>query len=309
MGSDFYDETKPIIREARIISLSDIHDPANKALNEAVKDPSKLPMGASLLAIGGKVKEFDLETLKQQKPNVVFVSQSNAREALAELLWEFPTVEWIHARPTGIESLTSDVLSQCSAQMTNARGQYSSILAEYAMMACSYFAKDIPRLMQQKQDKKWQKYNVLELRGATLGIIGYGDIGKACAKLASAHGMKVIASRREPNKTKPNDLYCHAIYPTDTKSLNDIFSESDYILLATPLTPETKGLIGKEQFDHSKQDAVFINVGRGLVVDEDALIDALKDGRLKGAALDVFQSEPLSSDSELWKFDNVLISP
>jgi phosphoglycerate dehydrogenase-like enzyme len=174
------------------------------------------------------------------------------------------------------------------------------------MMACSYFAKDLPRLMQQKKTKTWGKYNVLELRGATLGVVGYGDIGRACAKLAHVYGMRVIALRRNPHLTKGDPL-CDVVYGPD--SLNKIMSESDYIVCSAPLTAETQGLVGAQQFEHAKENAVFINLGRGPVVDEDALIAALKGGKLKGAALDVFTTEPLPQDSELWELDNVLISP
>ena len=173
-------------------------------------------------------------------------------------------------------------------------------------MAASYFAKDLPRLLKQQKASNWERYCILELRGATMGIIGYGDIGRAAARLATAYGMKVIALRRNPNSDDP---YCGVVYGSSNENMNRIFAESDYVLCAAPLTKETKGMIGKEQFDSAKKDVVFINVGRGAIVDEDSMIDALKDGRLKGAGLDVFATEPLPADSEFWKLDNVLISP
>ena len=138
-----------------------------------------------------------------------------------------------------------------------------------------------------------------------MGIIGYGDIGHACARLGAAYGMKITALRRRP---EPDQL-CDLVYPSDTASLNRVFQECDYIVCAAPLTAETKGMIGKEQFDNAKPGAVFINVGRGPIVDEEALIAALNDGRLKGAGLDVFAVEPLPESSPLWEMDNVLLSP
>jgi phosphoglycerate dehydrogenase-like enzyme len=162
-------------------------------------------------------------------------------------------------------------------------------------------------LLRNKQAKNWDKYNVLELRGATLGIVGYGDIGRACAKLAKVYGMRIVALRRDP---QPDPL-CDEVYGNDKTSLNRLFAESDYILCSAPLTAETQGMIGKEQFDCAKKDAVFINLGRGPIVDENALIDALtKTNRLlKGAALDVYAVEPLPIESPLWELDNVLLSP
>jgi phosphoglycerate dehydrogenase-like enzyme len=160
-------------------------------------------------------------------------------------------------------------------------------------------------LLRQKGVKQWEKYTVRELKGATLGIIGFGDIGRECAKLASAFGMRIIALRRNP---KPDSL-CDAVYGNDTASLNRLFADSDYILCAAPLTPQTRGMIGKEQFDHTRENAVFINLGRGAVADEDALIDALTTRKLKGAGLDVFATEPLSRESPFWDLENVLLSP
>lgn len=118
--------------------------------------------------------------------------------------------------------------------------------------------------------------------------------------------MKVIALRRTI-PSGPDDPYCDVVY--DRTMLNKLFQQSDYVLCSAPLTPETYHMIGKEQFDANNNGLVFINVGRGPIVDEQAMIDALQDGRLKGAGLDVFTTEPLSEDSELWKLDNVLLSP
>lgn len=294
---------RTVVKNARIISLSDPNDDANKALHSG-----ELPDGARLLAVGTSFEEFDLDLLKKEEPNVIFVSHPKARNNLAKLLDELPSLEWVHTRSAGIDFVFSPTLCSSSVQMTNAKGQFSSTLAEYTMMACSYYAKNLPRLMKQKANKQWEKYSVEEIRGATMGIVGYGDIGRACAKLAKVYGMRVIALRRNPLLCN-GDPYCDVAYGNKKEDLNRLMSESDYILCSAPLTEDTKGLIGKEAFDHAKENSVFINVGRGPIVDEDALIDALKTGNLKGAALDVFTQEPLPLESELWTLDNVLMSP
>jgi phosphoglycerate dehydrogenase-like enzyme len=182
---------------------------------------------------------------------------------------------------------------------------FSSTLAEYCMMACSYFAKDLPRLMRQKNDVNWEQYPVLELRGSTLGIVGFGDIGKASAKLAKAYGMRVLGLKR--NAASFSDPYCDHVYGTE--ELNNLMAESDYILISTPLTKQTRGMISAEALSHCKHSAVVINVGRGPIIDEDALIEALSTGKIKGAGLDVMTVEPLPKSSPLWKLDNVLLSP
>lgn len=163
------------------------------------------------------------------------------------------------------------------------------------------------------------RYSVLELRGATLGIVGYGDIGRTTARLAKTYGMKVLALTRR--KRAPSDVdddpWVDELLDDggSSNSLNRVFAESDYILCALPLTPATRNMIGAEQFSVAKQGSVFINVGRGPVVNEEALIAALQTrsssegGRLKGAALDVFSVEPLPESSPLWSLDNVLLSP
>jgi phosphoglycerate dehydrogenase-like enzyme len=120
--------------------------------------------------------------------------------------------------------------------------------------------------------------------------------------------MKVVALRRNP-KLAYGDPLCDKVMPSTPEALNELMAESDYILVSAPLTEDTRGLIGAEQFQHAKDHAVFINLGRGPVVDEDALTEALKSGKLKGAALDVFVEEPLPIKSELWDLENVLISP
>ena len=291
-----------IVREAKILNLSDPNDEANECLH------SSLPFGSTLLGSGTKLSDFD--HLRNENPNVVFVSPScpKARKQLPLLLAAFPSIEWVHVRSAGIDFLVSDQLSETSVTITNAKGQFSSSLAEYTVMAMSYFAKDLPRLMRQKKAKNWDKFDVEELRGKTLGIVGYGDIGRACAKIANVLGMKIVALRRNP-KLSQNDPLCSVVYGVDKKSLNQLMSESDYIVCSAPSTVETRGMVNADAFENVKDNAVFINLGRGPVVDEEAMISALKSGKLKGAALDVFSEEPLPSSHQLWELENVLLSP
>jgi len=301
-----------IVKEAKVIVLADSDDDANSALSES------LPFGSKILHTGSTLADFD-ELRKSvnpsEQPNIIFVSPScpKARKQLPLLLAAFPSIEWVHVRSAGIDFVVSEALDELvetnpNLKITNAKGQFSSSLAEYAMMACSYFAKDLPRLLKQKQNKNWEKYDVEELRGKTMGIVGYGDIGRAVCKLAHVYGMNIVALRRNP-KLSANDEYCNVVYGTDKASLNKLMSESDYIVCSAPSTVETRGMVNADAFAAVKEDAVFINLGRGPVVDEDAMVEALKDGKLKGAALDVFKEEPLPKNNELWELDNVLLSP
>ena len=160
-------------KAANILSLSDANDVANEALND-------LPFGAKLLGTGTSIQDFsDIQEQGSAKPNILFVSPScpKARIQLPIILAAFPSIEWVHCRSAGIDFIVSEELSETKVMVTNAKGQFSSSLAEYSMMACSYFAKNLPRLMKQQQNKEWIKYDVEELRGKTMGIVGYGDIG------------------------------------------------------------------------------------------------------------------------------------
>eukprot|EP00533_Pseudo-nitzschia_delicatissima_P008403 CAMPEP_0116087168 /NCGR_PEP_ID=MMETSP0327-20121206/5227_1 /TAXON_ID=44447 /ORGANISM="Pseudo-nitzschia delicatissima, Strain B596" /LENGTH=365 /DNA_ID=CAMNT_0003578233 /DNA_START=244 /DNA_END=1341 /DNA_ORIENTATION=- len=300
----------PIVKEARIVSLSFGGD-VNNAPVEATDETSELPDGARLLQVGGTLEDLDLGALKEEEANIVFLTPGVSSETLAGVIDAVPSLEWIHSRSAGVDTYMSKTLEESSDDliMTNAKGAFSSTLAEYTMLAIGYFAKDLPRLMRNKQASNWEKYCVEEIRGATLGVVGYGDIGRAAAKLAKAYGMKVIALRRNVPSQEAIDAdpCCDVVYGSDC--LNQLFSESDYVLCALPLTAESHKMIGKEQFDNAKEGCVFINVGRGPIVDEPAMVEALKDGRLKGAGLDVFTQEPLEEESELWTLDNVLLSP
>ena len=165
-------------------------------------------------------------------------------------------------------------------------------------------------MLRNKNKKNWDKYPIQELRGATLGVVGYGDIGKAAARLAHAYGMKVHAlKRRKPSCDDEKDPIAQVVYGSSKEELHTLLASCDYILCSLPLTPQTTGMIGKAEFDAAKQGAVFINVGRGPIVDEPEMIAALQDGRLKGVGLDVFVTEPLPANSPLWTLDNVLLSP
>ena len=319
-----FDGSLPVTTEARILVLGSPTDKTNARLFEE--------QNSSILGIGTKRSDFDFEKWKKDKtpPTIVYVTTKDIRDLLADVIVEFKdSILWIHARSAGIEHCTSETLAASPATMTNAKGHYSSTLAEYGMMACSYFAKDLPRLLQQQRDSNWERYCILELRGSTMGVVGLGDIGQATAKLAQAYGMKVIGLKRKRNKgggatkrkrddtddnltnNSKDNLYCDNILYSDENpnALNEVCAASDYVFVATPLTPQTKGLIGKEQFEAMKSTAVIINVGRGPVIDETALIDALKTNRIKGAGLDVTSTEPLPRDNPLWQMKNVLLSP
>lgn len=306
----------PIIKQARIFAIANPEDVNNERLYSG-----PLPEGCHLLHVGTCLADFQAWATaelspQQQQPNIIFISHPNARETLIELLHLYPTIEWIHTRSAGVDhllSITDGTLNYLPnhIQLTNAKGMYSSTLAEYTLMTCSYFAKDLPRLIYQKSQSQWIQYPIQELRRSTMGIVGYGDIGRACAKLAKAYGMTVLGLKRtKPVASLPSiDPYCDQFYYETEGDWYEMLSRSDYILVSTPLTKQTRGLISKEALSRCQSTAVIINVGRGPIIDEEALIEALRSGAIKGAGLDVTTIEPLPKDSQLWNLDNVLLSP
>lgn len=214
---------------------------------------------------------------------------------LTDLWRDLGNVRWIHTLAAGVESLPFDLLRRSDAVITNSRGLYADALGEFAVAAMLWFAKDLRRLLRNQDARRWEPYDVERLEGRTAGIIGYGGIGHAVGRRAAALGMRVLTTRRRRELGDP--------------TIEEVIADSDYVVMSTPLTPSTWRLMSRERIARMKPEAVFINVGRGGTVDEDALVDALRNRRIRGAALDVFDVEPLPPEHPLWQLDNVLISP
>jgi phosphoglycerate dehydrogenase-like enzyme len=159
-------------------------------------------------------------------------------------------------------------------------------------------------MLRNQAHARWEPFDVEEIAGRSMGIVGYGEIGKACAARAAALGMRVRALRRKPAGDDPLVERWHS--PAE---LPEMLAASDYVVVAAPLTPETRGMIGAAAIDAMKSSAVIVNVGRGPVIDEGALVSALSARKIRGAALDVFETEPLPPAHPFWSLDNVLLSP
>jgi len=169
-----------------------------------------------------------------------------------------------------------------------------------------YFAYNMRRMVRQQQAGVWEAFTTEEIQGKTLGIVGYGGIGSTAAELARPFGVKVVGLRRRPELFQDDAKVDQNFAPAQ---INDLMAASDYVLLAAPLTAETREMIGAPQIAAMKPTGVLINVGRGAVVDEPALVQALETGKIRGAALDVFAVEPLPKDHPFYRLENVLLSP
>jgi phosphoglycerate dehydrogenase-like enzyme len=237
--------------------------------------------------------------------DAILYAATNA-ELLAGVLPLATRARWIHSLWTGVEAiLTAEMLAH-PAQLTNGRGVFRWPLADWVMAAMLHFSFDLGRVIRQQQAGMWEPFLAGMLEGKTLGIIGYGSIGSAAASRAKGFGMKIAALRRKPGLGQGDPLVDG--YYTRPQ-LHDLMGASDYLLLATPITPETLGMIGAAEIAAMKPSAVLINVGRGPVVDEAALIQALESGKIRGAALDVFTVEPLPAGHPFYRMPNVLLSP
>jgi len=237
----------------------------------------------------------NLDELKRAAPNaeVLMFAHGNP-ELLTQILPLASHTKWIHSLWTGVEGIITPALLEHPAPLTNGRGVFRWPLADWVIAAMLFFAFRLRDVLKQQEDGIWKPVHGRMLEGQTLGIIGYGSIGQAAAERAKPFGMKIAPLRR--TGYRPDQL-------------RELMAASDYLLLATPLTAETRGMIGEAELADMKPSAVIMNVGRGPVIDEPAMIRALQSGKLRGAALDVFDIEPLPPDHPFWKMPNVLLSP
>ena len=217
-------------------------------------------------------------------------------------------IQWVHSLFAGVDALSSFTASHLSPNnvtLTNGRGAFSSSLAEYVMAAALHFNKSIPRLQSNQKHKTWEKFVMPTLKGKTMGFVGYGHIGTTTARLAKQFGMTVMALRRDPSK---ESLYADVVLGNKDKL--KLFQDSDFVVSVLPGTAETMDYCSQPEFKAMKSSGVFISVGRGVVVDEEALSNALANGEIAGAALDVFKTEPLPPESSLWGLgdDKILLS-
>jgi len=221
-------------------------------------------------------------------------------------------LRWIHSPAAAVHQLMFPELVNSDIVLTNAREVHGPVVAEHVLALIFALAKRIPQAVQLQQEHVWGQEIMWsgrprprELAGATLGLVGLGSIGREVARRASALGMRVIAVRENPGKATPPGV--DQVFAS--RQLEELLAQSDYVVLAVPITPSTTGLMNAARFAAMKPDACLINVGRGPLVDETALAQVLREHRIGGAALDVFEPEPLPSDSPLWDLDHLLITP
>jgi phosphoglycerate dehydrogenase-like enzyme len=278
-----------------ILVLADPTEPQLRKLEE-------LPDAVSI-AVGNRAEAFE----RAAPDATVVFGWSLSGRLLREVIQMAPRVRWVHTRAAGLDNLLSPELVASPAVVTNGSGVFSQSLGEFALAAMLYFAKEMRQMIRNQTEGRWAPFNVTEISGQTVGIVGYGDIGRAVATRARAMGMRVLGmTRRGPLLYNMDNLVQRIYAPGDR---NEMLAECDYVVVAAPLTRDTRGLIGETEIGAMKPNAVVINVGRGPVIDEAALVRALTEKRIRGAALDVFDHEPLPEGHAFYRLENVLLSP
>lgn len=235
-----------------------------------------------------------------------------------------PRLKWVQLYSAGIDKIVNEPLFRTSVIFTTASGVHASTMAEYVFTMILAWFHRLPQLMERKQREQWatsaERHSLFlpeELCGKTLGIVGYGSIGRQAARLAKAFGMHVLAMQHNSNHSDPGFQFPGIGDPAGSfpdryyapDQLHKLLAESDVVLIAVPLTAQTAGMFDRAAFAAMKQTAFLVNIARGDVCDETALIDALTEKRIGGAALDVFHQEPLPAHHPLWQLPNVFISP
>jgi phosphoglycerate dehydrogenase-like enzyme len=239
--------------------------------------------------------------------------------ATAEILFDFdvthradlpelaPKLKWIQATSAGIGQFVKRMgyADKTDWVFTTASGVHARALAEFVIMSMLMFAKNAFYLQREQAAQHWQRYCGFELASKTLAIIGLGKIGRETARLAKAFDMRVVGSRRD----SVNGHVANVDTNYAPAQLEDLLREANFLVLSVPHTPETEKMIGAKELELLPKGAVIINIARGLVIDQPALIEALRSGHVGGAALDVTDPEPLPPGNPLWTMPNVLISP
>lgn len=246
-------------------------------------------------------------------------SRSELLEAIpqAEVLFSFAVPEeaaakavnlkWVHFASAGVEKSLNPTLLSKDIKLTCSRGIHATTIAEYVLMQMLAFSKNLRQAYRSQDDRRWAFEELLpgkfDLEGKTVAIIGLGSIGRRVAKLADAFSMHVIGTANKPRRIS----YVEMVF--SASNIRQCLSQADFVVLATPLTEKTRKMIGRGELSAMKLNAFLINIGRGKLIDETALIAALEKKRIAGAALDVFEVEPLQSESPLWKMENVMVTP
>lgn len=248
---------------------------------------------------------WDLPGVRRALPEAEVVLLWSFRTGLLQQAWPSATrLRWVHVAGAGVDATIFPELVASDVVLTNSRGVFDGAMAEYAMALMLAAAKDLPGTIALQARHDWRFRLTESLAGKRLVVVGPGSIRRAVARHAAAFGMEVTAVGRH---ARGGDADFQRVVGRD--ELTDALAEADYVVLTIPLTPESRGMLGREALAAMRPTARLVNLARGAVLDQQALVEALASGRLAWAALDVFDHEPLDQDSPLWDLPNLLVSP
>ena len=265
------------------------------------------------------LEEGHLAQIRAVDPSVEVVAVTDRQKGIeladrAEIMvgWSVPReaiqragrLRWIHSTAAGVDQLLFPEVLERNIQVTTSSGIHQP-LVEHVFAMLLAFVRRLHIAVRNQQERKWDRTRVAggEVRGMTIGVLGLGSIGAEVAEKAAIFGMRVIGTKRTPSAVPHVDR----VYPPE--ALADVLAQSDVIVVALPLTAETRGLLGAAEFRMMKPGAVVINIGRGQIIQEAALVRALQERWIGGACLDVFEREPLPADSPLWGMEDVILTP
>ena len=255
------------------------------------------------IVVGHSTREFAQAAVDAE----IVLNWSGSLALLRDVFLMAPRVRWIHSRAAGLEQTLFPELIESKVIVTNGGGVFSPALGEFALAAILFFAKDLRRMIRNQIAGVWEQFDVGMVSGRTLGVIGYGSIGRAVAVRACALEMNVLGLRRDVSRQAQPDPLIDRLYGFEQRS--EMLSRCDYVVVSLPLTEQTRGFIADAEFAVMKKNTVVINLGRGPTINERAMIKALSENRIRGAALDVFDQEPLPQGHPFYSMENVLLSP
>jgi phosphoglycerate dehydrogenase-like enzyme len=278
-----------------------------------------MSMQPTTVLVLSRIEKKHLDQIRAVDPRVRLIEAADAEAALAAapqadviMAWQVPQavmdrarrLRWIHTTAAGVDGLLIPPVAQGRVILTHSVGIHVG-MPEHIMGLILMFSRRLHRAVRSQMARRWDRAGTVgeEVEGKVLGVLGLGAIGRALGGRAAAFGMRVIGTKRTVERIP----HVERVLPAE--GTDEVLREADYLVILLPLTPATRGLIDARALGLMKRTAVLINVGRGQVVDEDALIDALRQGRIAGAGLDVFEREPLPADSPLYEMDNVIITP
>lgn len=301
------------------------------------RGPNGVPLAIAVSPLlSARVRAQDLDRIREAAPGARIVNLSVegladgpvddvevllrgwlSSDAFDRLLAHAPELRWVHSATSGVERALTPAALARDVIVTNARGVFSRPIAEHVLLMILALSRRLPQLLELQRERTWQPLEGRELRDLTIGIVGYGSLGRAVASLAGAFGSRVIAMRRRPEAPDEPAPDGDDAFPCPPKldrvlgpnGLHELLAESDVVVLAAPLTAETDGMIDEAALAAMKPDAWLINVARGRLIDDGALFRALREGQIGGAALDAYREEPLGPTSPFWDVPNLILTP